>query len=151
MDQVFSDSVSGRIEELEQLYGQLFLFLEETLSEQQSENGRFERSEALAAPIDDLCETIDKRFGTLRDDLLDEEDWRAKCDPEVLAKTEDFFAMVQRGLEAASDHVQDEVVRLTHDRDAVKDRLGELQTKKSTHSAYKRPDNPVSTLLDSEA
>lgn len=151
MDQVFSDSVTGRIDELQQLYGQLFLFLEETLPEQQNADGRFERSEALAAPIDDLCATIDKRFGSLRDDLLGEEDWRVQCHPEVLVRTEDFFAMVQRGLEAASDHVQDEVSRLTHDRDDVKDRLQELQARKTTRSAYKRPDNPVSTLLDSEA
>lgn len=153
MNPLFEAGVRGRILELQELYTQQFILLEESLARGAAPAGSGEASSGLREPIAELMESITIRSRAFKDFLSAEGDWPAACDADLREEVEKFQSDLRVALEAMHHLVQGNIADAERAREELKLALKNLQDKKRTLRTYqkKAPVNPVSTLLSSEA
>lgn len=148
---LFEGRASGLMNDLKDLYAELFVLLNQTVSEAPDESNAFPKSEALQPTIDDLMRTIDGKSEEFRNFLTGSGDWKQLARPDLRIEIEDFTTQLSTGLEIMSDQLNRAMNLATDERDEVRNDLSKLNDRQRGRQAYRDPSNDPSALFDSEA
>lgn len=146
------DCLKGKLDELKELYAQLFVLLDRSLADAaEGDEDAPHPSVELAAPIAGLMQDIEGKADDFREALEAVGDWRADLSQALGDEIEQYRGKLREGLEAIKAGADQRIAAISTERDGIKTRLEGLRDRQRTRSGYRGPVNAPSTLFDSKA